>query len=313
MIKRKKVVSTFWFNFASLLLLTSLPNAVLNQKVGTTFADEIEKDVPSLCSGLEKAFEKRNWGKNPCRGVEWKVGGTSVKGRPLIYVEFGPADSKNTTLVFSMVHGNEITPLYLGFEMVGWAMEHMKKYPKSRLVIAPLVNPDGFFEFPKTRTNTHGVDCNRNFNTKDWKKDALAAWKKKFNSESSRFPGHEPDSEPETQFQKSLIDKIMPNKVLSIHSPLNVIDYDGPDRVALNVFSVDYVKKCQELRNRVKAIRTGFFPGSLGNYAGQELGIPTITLELPTALAPKAKEYWNKFKTGIETVVTYEVPPKVKK
>ncbi len=56
---------------------------------------------------------------------------------------------------------------------------------------------------------------------------------------------------------------------------------------------------------------TGFFPGSLGNYAGQERGIPTFTLELPTANPNKAFEYWEKFKSGIQTVIHYEVPDSV--
>ena len=290
-------------------------NASFNQKVPGTLvqADEIEKNIPALCDGLDKAFEKRSWGRAPCAGLPWKSGGTSVEGRPLIYYEFGSQDSKNTTLIFSMVHGDEITPLYLGFEIVAWAKANMKNYPTARLVVVPLVNPDGFFDYPKTRMNAHGVDCNRNFATKDWNREALSSWKKKFHSEKRRFPGLKPDSEPETVFQKAMIEKFSPNKIVSIHSPLNVIDYDGPDALKLETFSEEYVKKCQELRNRVKAKSTGFFPGSLGNYSGQELGIPTITLELPTALSNKAKEYWSHFKKGIVTVVTYEVPPKVKK
>jgi protein MpaA len=275
-----------------------------------SFAEQIEKDIPALCAGLDQAFQKRHWGKAPCRGIEWKEGGKSVKGRPLMYYEFGPEKATNVTLIFSMVHGDEITPLYLGFEIAGWAMENMKNYPNSKLVLAPLVNPDGFFGFPKSRLNARGVDCNRNLATKDWNRDALAAWKKKFHSEKRRFPGFKPDSEPETVFQKMLIEKTKPNKIVSIHSPLNVIDYDGPDSLKLKDFSEDYVKKCLELRNRVKAKSTGFFPGSLGNYAGQELGIPTITLELPTAEADKAKKYWKDFQKGIVTAITYEVPPK---
>jgi len=91
-----------------------------------------------------------------------------------------------------------------------------------------------------------------------------------------------------------------------------MIDYDGPDHLELSHFSEEYVQKCQELRKKMKASSSGFFPGSLGNYAGQELGIPTITLELPTARADKAKEYWNQLKQGIVTAVTYVVPPKDK-
>ncbi len=295
-------VKIFLVAFCSLLFfgLNSPPRA----------SGEIETDLSSLCSGLDKAFQRRAWGEDPCRKHPWKFDSTSVKGRPLIYLEIGPETAKNTTLIFAMVHGDEITPLYLGFQIAEWAESNMKKYPNAKLIIAPLVNPDGFFGFPKSRVNAHGVDCNRNFSTKDWAKEAISSWKKNFHSEKRRFPGYKPDSEPETLFQKALIEKFKPNKIVSIHSPLNVLDFDGPDNVKLFRFSEDYVKKCDQLRAKVKARSTGFFPGSLGNYAGQDLGIPTITLELPTANPAKAREYWTKFKKGLETVIAHEMPPR---
>ncbi|MBC7396035.1 MAG: hypothetical protein H7333_01210, partial [Bdellovibrionales bacterium] len=95
----------------TLLLLATLVLGV----VPSVFADEIERDVPALCNGLDKAFQKRDWGRGPCRDLKWKFDTTSVEGRPLIYYSFGPEDSQNVTLILSMVHGDEITPLYLGF------------------------------------------------------------------------------------------------------------------------------------------------------------------------------------------------------
>jgi protein MpaA len=274
----------------------------------------IEKNPGELCTALDQAFKKRKWGNESCTLAGnpdvWQVGGTSVKGRPLMYAVFGNPEATNTTLILSMVHSDEITPLYLGFQIAAWAKENMVNLPNAKLIIAPLVNPDGFMDVPKTRTNARGVDCNRNFATKDWHRDALKAWKSKFHSNKRRFPGHKPNSEPETLFQKMLIEKFNPSKIISIHSPLNVIDYDGPDSLKLNVFSKEYVQKCEELRKKVKANSSGFFPGSLGNYTGRDLGIPTITLELPTARADKAIEYWNQLKKGIFTVVAHVVPPK---
>lgn len=275
-------------------------------------AGKIESTVDELCKGLDDSFQKRKWGSKPCQYGEWKTEKKSVLGRPLLYTVFGPEDAKNTTLIISMVHGDEITPLYVGFKVVEWAKENMKKYPDARLVVAPLVNPDGFFEYPKTRTNARGVDCNRNFATLDWEENAIRAWKQKFHSQKRRFPGKEPESEPETLFQKELIERFKPDKILSIHSPLNMIDYDGPSHLKLAHFSEEYIKKCQELRTRIKAKSTGYFPGSLGNYAGHDLGIPTITLELPTIYHTRAKKYWEVFKKGIVTVVTHDVYAEVK-
>jgi protein MpaA len=196
----------------------------------------------------------------------------------------------------------------LGLQLVHWLKDHQTQLSKTRVVIAPLVNPDGFFKKPKSRLNARGVDVNRNFATRDWKNLALAAWKKKYKSNPRRFPGNEPRSEPETLFQEELIRRVKPQKVLSIHSPLNYLDYDGPSALSLSRFPNDYTRECDRLRKQLRATSSGYFPGSLGNYAGRELGIPTLTLELPSADPRKAETYWKKFSQGISTMIHFSVP-----
>ncbi len=267
-----------------------------------------DNDLTHWCGQVRGAVSKLDWTLEPCQGLDWKVGGTSIQGSPLVYAEFGPLVATNTTLVFAMVHADEVTPLYLGIQLAHWLKEHQSEFALSRVVIAPLVNPDGFFNQPRTRVNIRGVDLNRNFSTQDWKGKALQAWKRRYRSDPRRFPGSASSSEPETLFQEELIKRVRPQKVLSIHAPLNFLDYDGPSVVSLSKFPHDYVKECLKLRKRLKAISSGFFPGSLGNYAGQELGIPTLTLELPTADPKKANRYWEHFKTGIRTMIEYQVP-----
>lgn len=265
--------------------------------------------VAGWCKELREEVAKLKWNVDPCpEGVQWQIGGNSGSGRPLIYAEFGDRTAENTTLVFSMVHPDEITPLYLGLQLIHWMKEHQRKLPATRVVIAPLVNPDGLYRNPKTRVNGRGVDLNRNFSTSDWKSHALRAWKLKYQSNPRRYPGPTAASEPETVFQQELIKRVRPQKILSVHAPLNHMDYDGPNALALARFPKEYVQECLTLRKRLKAISSGFFPGSLGNYAGQEMGIPTLTLELPTADASKADDYWNKFSTGISAMIEFKVP-----
>jgi murein peptide amidase A len=267
--------------------------------------------INQWCEDTRAAVHELHWKIDPCTGgggaIPWRIGGTSVEGRPLVFVEFGEASATNTTLVFSAVHGDEITPLYLGIELAHWLVEHPEVHGKAHVVIAPMVNPDGFFHKPRTRTNANGVDVNRNFKTSDWSDKALKAWKQKQRSDPRRFPGSAPRTEPETVFQEQLITLIRPHKILSVHSPLNHLDYDGPSQIALSKFPNDYVRECLKLRKRLKAVSSGFFPGSLGNYAGQELGIPTITLELPTADPRKAEVYWTQFSKGIRAMIEFEM------
>lgn len=174
-------------------------------------------------------------------------------------------------------------------------------------MVAPLVNPDGHLRAKRTRVNANGVDVNRNFPTADWGERAMVLWKNKYRSDRRRFPGPSAGSEPETKFQQEMIKRFQPQKVLSIHSPLSFIDYDGPSSLALSRFPREYVRECVELKRQMKAISSGFFPGSLGNYLGQGQGIPTITLELPTADPRAAKRYWETFKKGIGTMIEYRV------
>lgn len=273
-----------------------------------------EGELESLCSQLRSAIKKLKWKIEPCKDIEWKIGGYSVQGRPIIYAEFGDLSSdKNVNLIFSMVHGDEVTPLYIGLELAHWLKSNIQRFPKAKVVVAPLVNPDGFFRSPRTRMNARGVDCNRNFPTEDWPKRALASWRTKFRSDPRRFPGNSPASEPETLFQMDLIKRVKPQKMLSIHSPLNFLDYDGPTPVSLNRFPKEYVQESLRLRKQLRAISGGFFPGSLGNYGGREIGIPTLTLELPTANEKMAEAYWKKFSQGIQTMIEHQLPERKEK
>ena len=156
--------------------------------------------------------------------------------------------------------------------------------------------------------NANGVDVNRNFATQDWQKKAHLLWRTRYRSDRRRFPGPKPMSEPETLFQESLIQKVRPQKILSIHSPLNHMDYDGPSSLHLSRFDKGYVREWEKLRVKLRAKSAGFFPGSLGNYADNELGIPTLTLELPSADPSKAARYWKQFTQGIRTMIQFTVP-----
>ncbi|MBI3535422.1 MAG: succinylglutamate desuccinylase/aspartoacylase family protein [Deltaproteobacteria bacterium] len=266
--------------------------------------------IENWCTKVKEITQELKWDllMDPCLSVQWKSLGSSNLNMPLVYAEFGNTSSQNTTLVFSMVHGDEITPFYLGLKLAFWLHENESKFKTEKIVIAPLVNPDGFFARPRTRVNAKGVDINRNFPTRDWDARAIKLWKSKYASDKRRYPGATSHSEPETLFQEELIRLVRPQKILSIHAPLNFLDYDGPSHLYLSQFPKDYVKECVKLRSRLKAVSGGFFPGSLGNYTGQERGIPTLTLELPSADPARAERYWQKFKQGLDVMIHFKMP-----
>ena len=123
--------------------------------------------------------------------------------------------------------------------------------------IAPDLNPDGVAA--GTRHNAHGVDLNRNFEAA--------------NRENSRQYGMVGLSEPESRALHGLIVTYRPDRIISIHQPLRCIDYDGPASGLARVMVAECDLPLQKLGAR---------PGSLGAYAGATLGIPIITVELPT-------------------------------
>lgn len=264
--------------------------------------------IDSWCESVARETAGLKWKIDPCHKIQWKVGGHSVQGRPLVYAEFGNPQAANTTLILSTIHGDEVTPLYVGLKLAHWLRENEEKLKDVKVVLAPLVNPDGFLARPRTRVNARGVDVNRNFATQDWEARAISSWKSRFRSDPRRNPGKEPRSEPETIFQEELVLKVKPQKILAIHSPLNFLDYDGPNALALSRFPKEYVQECLKLRKTLKAISSGFFPGSLGNFAGRDLGIPTLTLELPSADPSKAEKYWQLFSKGIRVMIDFVVP-----
>jgi protein MpaA len=169
-------------------------------------------------------------------------------------------------------------------------------YKDKCIIIVPLVNPDGFLANPPSRTNSHGIDINRNFTTKDWKKDALKKWETKEHSNKRYFPGKNPGTEQETLFQMALIKRFKPHKILTLHSPLGFYDFDGPS-TDIDNFEKWLEKISKETYYPLKKI--GFYPGSLGNYAGFERNIFTLTLELSSSESRKGDEFYNKFSLAI--------------
>src|SRR3546814_10170937 len=157
--------------------------------------------------------------------------------------------------------------------------------------VIPCANPDGLRRQPATRMNARGVDLNRNFPTPDWKADAMAYWEQRTRRDPRRYPGPSALSEPETRWLLQQIEDFQPDAIVSVHAPYGVLDYDGPDEPPTRF---GYLHLHQ----------LGTYPGSLGNYAGVNLGLPVITLELPHAgIMPtpaQAQRVWGDMLSWLE-------------
>ena len=293
------------------------------------FSDETPKLSPALsgfCKKVESHFKKHGWDKSECETYEWNHVRNSVIGDPLTWTVFGDVsdESKSTfkqkdvSIIMCGVHGDEITPIKFCFDIMSYLKtaysdpEIVKKdFANKIVIVVPLVNPDSFFKARPTRINAHGVDVNRNFPTKDWARDARRLWIANFRKDRRRNPGLKANSEPEVVFQMNLIKRYGPDKIISVHSPLTMLDYDGPNSLVDGF--VDGAKAHELLiqmskdASDYKIVNYPFFPGSLGNWAGKERDIPTYTLELPTSDPSKSNQYWKLFKSAIHNAISHDL------
>ncbi|MDI6741820.1 MAG: M14 family zinc carboxypeptidase [Smithella sp.] len=243
---------------------------------------------------LEKQFSDYGWTDLKPRDIPWEYHRTSRYKNPLMFVAFGTG-SKNSILFLGGVHGDELPTVYLMFRLAQYVKDNPQLFKNQGIVIAPLLNPDGFLSKPPTRVNGSGIDINRNLPTRDWQAKAIRQWTAK-GKRARYYPGAKPASEQETLFQVALIKRFKPQKILSAHSPLNLFDYDGPSS-DLDSFEKWMEQVSKEANHPLK--RFGYYPGSLGNYAGHERNIFTLTLELPSSDAGQSKKYFEKFQPSL--------------
>lgn len=193
--------------------------------------------------------------------IRWDVVGKSAEGRDIYQIEFGKGDS--TVLIIGGFHGEEIRGAELALTFAEYLNAQKNLEFMARVIVIPVLNPDGLIR--QDRLNANGVDINRNFPTENWTTEARGP---RYN------PGTAPASEPETKLMMALLDLYQPQRIISIHSPLEMVNYDGPGR--------DLAEKMAVHNGYPVSGDIGYpTPGSFGNYAGVEKNIPTITLELP--------------------------------
>jgi protein MpaA len=276
-------------------------------------ATEAAQSIKKLCADLKNLYKLFEWKDDACNKTVWQADFKSKGNRPLIYATFGTGNE--VTLILGGVHPDEVNPIPLSFRFATYLTEHPEVYKNTdvKIIIAPLVNPDGFVSTRPSRSNSNGVDLNRNFFTLDWYKTAKQKWQQTHRPRDPRlFPGYFPNSEIETLFQISLIDESKPDKIVSLHAPLKFLDYDGPGDRKRQLTAVE--KQAKQLVHEIaskarnyQVVDYHFFPGSLGNYAGNERLIPTVTLELETTDPKKTDSYWQHFLPGLLQAIKYRV------
>jgi len=211
-----------------------------------------------------------------------QVIGRSVEGRPIEARVFGRAGP--AVLILGAIHGSEPASAALCRALI--ARIAPGDCANVRVVVVACANPDGLSR--GRRENARGVDLNRNF---------AAA-----NFRAVRQGGREPLGEPESQALRDLVLSLQPAVIVSIHQPLAVVDWDGPaEALAQRMASLA----------RLPCRRIGSKPGSLGSWAGADLGIPIITLELPRySTQPTGSALWTAYGPALLEAIRWPVAPR---
>lgn len=189
--------------------------------------------------------------------------GRSVDGTPLRLEVFG--NGPDHVFIFGGIHGHEPTSAALAAQLADDLRARPELWDGRTIGVLARANPDGLAR--RTRGNRNGVDLNRNFPARNWRLS------------DARRPrgGSSPASEPETQALIKAVELLRPARVVAIHSiprGKHCNNFDGP---------AESLAQAMTRHNGYPAKpNIGYpTPGSFGNWAGVDQGIPTITLELP--------------------------------
>ncbi len=215
---------------------------------------------------------------------QYRIVGTSVQRLPILSFVLG--QGPDVTFILAAIHGNEPagTPLVRRLGKYLQQQPHLMK--GRRVVLLAVANPDGMAH--SSRFNANGVDLNRNFPAS--------------NRVNNKQSGATAFSEPEARLVKQLIEQYSPDRIVSIHQPLACIDYDGPG----TTLAVQMAQYCS-----LPVKKLGAKPGSLGSYAGVDLGIPVITFEMrQNDSGLDSDTLWKRYGKALIAAIVYPDPVK---
>jgi protein MpaA len=187
--------------------------------------------------------------------------GHSLGGRPIEAVVIGSV--AGGVLIFGAIHGDEPASAELCHRYLGRGLPTGVKG-----MIVPVANPDGLAA--GTKDNGRGVDLNRNFAARSWRREHPPGYD----------PGSGPESEPEARALAQVIEAHRPRVIVAVHQPLACVNWDGPAAALADAMSA----ACGLPAKASVGYPT---PGSFGARYGVDLELPVITLELPRTVADR--------------------------
>jgi len=185
--------------------------------------------------------------------------------------------------VIGGIHGDERIGLQNLDRLILWCREDA---PHDRVTLRVVrdANPDGSAR--GTRTNSHGVDLNRNWPSRNFR--------------ASPRRGSAPSSEPEVAALRADLERFDPDLVLVLHAARSgpFVNHDGPAEPWAELFS----RAAHSVDPRWHLVADMGYPtpGSLGSYLGVDLGVPVLTIEFERGQS--ADSAWAALRRGLEAL-----------
>lgn len=211
-------------------------------------------------------------------------------GHEIAFYERFLSEELPNVFFLGVFHGDEIEGEYAIREFMKELDENPNVSCAYNVYFLPCLNPDG--KELKTRFNANKVDLNRNYPTANFKEETQTL-------DYEKVKCGAPASEVETRFMMELVEEFKPQAIISVHSDLHLIDYDGPARNLALMFSEKSGYKFVE--------SVGYeTPGSFGTWAGIERNIPLITVETWRGRTPEELEkIWQEIRPAFYKVLTF--------
>lgn len=188
-----------WALGAALLLSALLLGVLLVDALGGAPAASA-----SVAASASPAAVPGRTGTRPAV-LSTRVIGHSVNGHPIRVWELGDRAAAVTAVAIGSQHGNEAAG-----RVVLDALRDGRPVHDVHLWVIPRANPDGVLR--GQRQNARGVDLNRNF-PRHWK--PMTGYD---------YSGRRPASEPETRSLMRFLDRVDPDYLVSMHTPLYGLD-----------------------------------------------------------------------------------------
>lgn len=207
--------------------------------------------------------------------TSWQPIAVSVQGRPIRAMTVGHGPHR--VLFIGGIHGDEPEGSVAAAELPA-AFKAAGLSDVATLTVIEDLNPDG--RAADTRSNSNGVDVNRNFPAHNF--DAAIP-------ES----GGEPLNQPESRALADTIERIHPDVILVAHSwrGRQFVNFDGPARQIAEQFSTTSGLPVEESSSFAPT------PGSFGSYAGRDRGMAVLTIEVLRGTDPTA--VWESLRDAL--------------